>query len=276
VDGVLVGQTPGLQRVPVEPGQHTLSLRREGYTTASQSVTVGEGAEVELPLAPKEDAVALVTSGAQVTLQASEDLVVVTVDGVRRGLWLAPLKLAPGPHLLLIERGGFYPVLQRVTLSSSQELTLPITFEPTAELRAELSAGRTRNHVLGVIGMGAGVALAGSMVAVLQLNIAQRASFEAQQKQLAAMISGECFLQGIDCNGAIQDINRRIEGTRVGDTLAWTGIGVGAAAAVAGLVLYLIAPDPSRYDRPANESMVPLIGLAPISGGGLLAASGRF
>ena len=52
-----------------------------------------------------------------------------------------------------------------------------------------------------------------------------------------------------------------------------TGAVVGAAALIAGVVLNLTAPDPSRYDRPASDSLLEL-SLAPLPEGGPWASRG--
>lgn len=275
VDGVLVGQTPELLLIPVEPGQRTISVRREGYRSASQQVSVGEGAELELELTLEEDASALATSAAQLTIQASEDQVVASVDGVRRGPVTGPLKLVPGPHVVLLERGGFYAQQQRISLSPREETTLAVTFEPTPELRATMADARRRNQVLGWVGIGAGAALAGGMAAVLASNAAFRASVPAANAELARRnATGQCGMD--DCIGAIERNDANVVSTRTTDGLAYGALGLGAAALVTGVVLHLTAPNLARYDRPANESLMPEVGLAPVPEGGLLTASGKF
>lgn len=273
VDGVLVGQTPELLRVPVEPGQRTIALRREGYRTASKQVSIGEGAELELELDPQEDTTS--TEGALLTLQPSEDQVVVTVDGTRKGPYVAALKLTPGPHVLLLERGGFYSVERRVSLQPREETSLPITFEPTAELRASLVDARSRSRVLGWVGIGVGAGLAGGMVAILAANGSARAQLKAANADLETKYSTPYCTVQFDCVASHADNEAKIRGTGTGDALAIAGLGVGAVALVTGVVLNLTAPDPTRYDRPASDSLLEL-SLAPLPEGGLATASGRF
>lgn len=277
VDGVLVGRTPELLRIPVEPGRRTVSLRRAGYVSASKDLQVGEGAEVELELDPQEDRETLVTDGATLTLSSSEDHVVLTVDGQRRGEYVSPLRLPPGPHTVVAERGGFYPEVRRVTLGASEAQTLTLTFEPTAERRAELAVSQSQHRVFGWLGVGVGAALAGGMVGVLAADASWRDTLQARNDQLAEKnLSGACIIEGIDCVAEIAANDRRVQSTGTTDALAATGLGVGVAAVVTGVVLLATTPDTSKYERRVDESMQLELSLAPAPGGGLFSLSGRF
>ena len=134
VDGIRVGTTPDVVKFAVMPGSRTVSVRRDGYRSAEKTVTLPEGGEVELELAPTPDESAPV---AEVKVTTSEDQVTVVADGQRQGL-LGPtgLRLPTGPHLLTFERGGFYPVRRAVTLTPSTVESLDLVFEPTPALRA--------------------------------------------------------------------------------------------------------------------------------------------
>lgn len=277
VDGVLVGRTPELLRIPVEPGRRTVSLRRAGYVSASKDLQVGESAEVELELDPQEDREALVADGATLTLSSSEDHVVLTVDGQRRGEYVSPLRLPAGPHTVVAERGGFYPEVRRVTLVGAEEQTLTLTFEPTAELRADLAARQSQHRVFGWLGVGVGAALTGSMVGVLVGDASWRDTLRARNATLAEQnLSGVCAREQRDCVAEIDANNRSIQTTGTSDVLAVTGLGVGVAAVVTGVVLLATTPDTSKYEHRIDDSMQLELSLAPAPGGGLFSLSGRF
>ena len=109
-DGQRIGTTPLSASFPLLPGAHRIELRRAGYTTASWISTLGEGASGEVALEPEEDATALASTAGTVALSFDQTQVVVAIDGRPRGVYGEALRLAPGPHHLVAERGNFEPV----------------------------------------------------------------------------------------------------------------------------------------------------------------------
>jgi hypothetical protein len=157
VDGQLVGVTPDVTKVPLMPGARTLSVAREHYASAELVVNVSEGGVVDVPLEPTA------TPGeetAQVAVTSTEGSVTFTVDGLQGGLLeeKATARLVPGRHRLAFERGGFFPIRREVWLASSRVQTFDLVFEPTAELRAELTASRALRRIAGFTAIGLGAA----------------------------------------------------------------------------------------------------------------------
>lgn len=279
VDGMRVGTTPDVVKLAVMPGARTISARRDGYRSVEKLVSLPEGGEVEVELLPVPDEGA---SGlAEVTVTASEDQVTATADGVRLGLvGASALRLPPGPHRLVFERGGFYPVRRSLSLAASASERLEVFFEPTPELRAELVSAQGWHRLLGWIGVGVGVAgLAGSAAyqfgylgseaARIEREIAE---FERQNRARTG-----CYAMDPVCSDLIA---ARVQQKRQVDSLTAVGVAgfiVSGLALGAGIVSLLTSPNVSKYDRRPSGDYLQELGIAPLPGGGAaVVASGGF
>lgn len=280
VDGQRVGTTPDVVKIAVLPGTRTVSARREGYRSAEKTVVLREGGEVEVELVPIVDEAG--SSLAEVSVKASEEQVTATADGQRLGLVAASaFRLPPGPHLLTFERGGFYPIKRALTLAPNASERLELVFEPTPELRAELTSSAGWHRLLGWIGVGVGVAgLAGSAAYTFGYLGPTRAQALAEYNSLNDQADRKtgCFLDRAGCEAAIATAQTQI---RQGDSLMAVGVAgfiVSGLALGGGIVSLLTTPDLGRYDRqPSNTDFLQQLGLAPLPGGGLaVAASGEF
>ena len=145
LDGELVGRTPLTSSLTLMPGNHKVELARSGYRTARTELTLGDGASGEITLEPEEDKAAVGRIGGDLKLVITETEALVTVDGTPRGPYTAALRLAPGTHHLLIERGGFRPLERDVEVAGGQTTVIPIALDPTPEMR-ELYVGRARSQ----------------------------------------------------------------------------------------------------------------------------------
>lgn len=280
VDGVRVGTTPEVVKVSVLPGARTISARRDGYRSAEKSVSLPEGGEVEVELVPVVDESA--GSFAELSVKASEDQVTATADGQRLGLVAASaFRLPPGPHLLTFERGGFYPVKRALALAPNASEHLELVFEPTPELRAELTSSVGWHRLLGWVGVGIGVAgAAGSAAYTFGYLASTRATVLAEYNALNEQADRKmgCFLDSAGCQGAIMNAQAQL---RQVDSLYAVGVAgfiVSGLALTGGLIVLFTTPDLGRYDRqPSNGDFLQQLGLAPLPGGGFaFAASGQF
>lgn len=270
VDGIRVGTTPDVVKFAVMPGSRTVSVRRDGYRSAEKTVTLPEGGEVELELAPTPDESAPV---AEVKVTTSEDQVTVVADGQRQGLLLPTgLRLPTGPHLLTFERGGFYPVRRAVSLSPSTVESLDLVFEPTPELRAELASASSTHRLLGWIGVGVGAAgLAASAAYTFGYLPGERARANREIDEFNRQVDTRtgCYAMDPSCQKLIDIRNDQL---RQADTLAAvgvTGLIVSAAVLGGGIVSLVTTPDLTKYDRPpANDDFVRDLAVAPLPGGG--------
>lgn len=280
IDGVRVGTTPEVVKLSVLPGARTISARRDGYRSAEKNVTLPEGGEVEVELVPVVDEGA--GSLAELSVKASEDQVTATADGQRLGLVSSSaFRLPPGPHLFTFERGGFYPVKRELSLSPNASEHLELVFEPTPELRGELTSAVGWHRLLGWIGVGVGVAgIAGSAAYTFGYLAPTRAQALAEYNSLNDQADRKtgCFLDRSGCEGAIANAQAQL---RQADSLYAVGVAgfvVSGLALVGGVVSLLTTPDLGRYDRqPSNMDFLQQLGLAPLPGGGFaFAASGQF
>jgi hypothetical protein len=285
VDGLRVGTTPDVQKLAVMPGARVVSARRDGYRSAEKSVNALEGGELEVELVPVPEADA--ASMAEVAVQASEDQVTTTVDGQRLGLLgLAPLKLVPGPHLLTFERGGFYPVSRLLTVAPSAAERLSVVFEPTPELRAELSSSRGWHQLLGWIGVGVGVAgLTASAVYQFGYLGAERAraerdiaTFENQARRMIGAPNGCYANPDGNCENLIAERRQQLRQIDGYTALGVSGFIISGLVLGAGVVSLVTSPNVSKYDqRPVGGDYLQELGIAPLPGGGAaVVASGGF
>lgn len=281
VDGQLAAHTPLIQSLTVVPGAHSVEIRRPGYITARQDLTLGDGATAEVTLEPVEDPSAVATTGGVVSLDISEAHANVTVDGKPRGVYTGSLRLPPGGHLVMIERGGFEPVMREVTIDAGRATTLRLLLEPTPEWRAAYVSRATRQRTWGWISTTAGLVIAGGAVGFLAWNAGQQsaAQNDANRLHTAEVNSTDpCnFRAGTNlsqCNQQIQQDNSDASADGNRAYIGYFGIGIGAAATLFGLYLLLSNDDPHRYDPKehpdvARSTVVPFGWRDPSGGGGV-------
>ncbi len=288
VDGQLAAHTPLLQSLTVAPGPHSVEVRRPGYVTARQDLTLGDGATAEVTLEPIEDPSAVATAGGTVSLDISESHANVTVDGKPRGVYTGSLKLPPGGHLVLIERGGFEPVMREINIDTGRATTLRLLLEPTPEWRAEYVSRTTSRRTWGFVTTVAGLAVAGGSVAFLVVNQANsNAAHQDAINQLAKINSDNpsepCSRAAggnpAQCNAQINADNSTVSNASTLAYVGYVGVGLGAAATAFGVYILLTNDDPHRYDpkdkaTAVGGSIVPFGWRAP--GGGGLGLSATF
>ncbi len=264
-DDQKVGTTPLAASVSLAPGNHRIELRRTGYATARSEIALGDGATGEVSLEPDEDAAAVLSLGGRLALDIGETQAVVTVDGRPRGVYVLPLRLAPGPHHVLVERGNFEPFERDIVAQTGATVTFHVELEPTPEFRARYESRAQSQRSWGLIGMIGGAVLVGGGAGLVAYDSKQRSSGQAtinqldaqsalgqvcHQGQLFATYQQNCLNPLAAANGTVSDANTR-------DIFGWSAVGVGAAAAVLGIVLF-VTSDPHAYDRPNGSA-----GLAP-------------
>lgn len=279
VDGVLVGTTPLAATIPVTPGDKTVRVARDGYLGLEKHLALGEGAFGELAFDLEEDRAATAQAGALLRLLPSETEPTVTVNGVRRGVYAGPLVLPPGRHVLLVERGGFYPERREVTLLPSSELSLDVLFEPTPELRADLETRRAWHRNLGIAGLSlGGLGLAGG-AGYLVYN--KTAVAEIERQYIAARdrrANDPACTTGQDktCDAAVDDALIRLQAGQNREVIGWVLLGAGAVVTAGGLAALFTGPDLDKYrPRPAGD-LAPELTLDVGLGPDRVVVSGRF
>ncbi len=279
VDGVLVARAPFFTSVALEAGSRQLELRREGFRSQLQTLTLAEGGTGEWQVDLDEDPVVAERRGGTLRASAGEGAIDVTVDGRRRGV-LTELKLVPGVHLVRFERGGFFPEVREITVRPLETTTVELTFSPTPELRASLSKDRAFYRTLGtssliggaVVAAASGVYLAYTAISIDQLD--QRIAYLSTFRT-----TNDCPGDNgttVHCEPLIEAATDERNKARGYLPIGVIGAAVGVVALGVGVWAMLMAPDPNRYDRPKSTTLIDDLALVPMPGGGLFALSGHF
>lgn len=131
VDEESVGFTP-LEPVELEPGSHTLRVRRGGYTEFASVIEIraGETETVSVDML----ALAMV-----LTVRSTPDSANVFVDGTFRGPAPIEIELPEGEHSVRVVAPRFQEVIRQVTARPGQTELLSVELEPIPE---ELLEGR--------------------------------------------------------------------------------------------------------------------------------------
>jgi hypothetical protein len=287
VDGERVGKTPLEASVTTTPGKHLVEVRRNGYTSASHEIMLGDGARGELTLDPKVDSSALGREGGWLAIRTSETQSVVTVDGEEIGLLSGPIQLPAGPHRLHVERGGFLPAERDVDVPLGGTSKVAVAFEPTPETRAQFVSGAQSRRTWSWIALGAGAAVVAGGVVVALASQGQlagaRDSFSAAEADIQPGGGGSCDPRGFvadpaACKAKINDAASKVDNLETTRTVGWVAAGVGGAVLATGAVLLLTADSPHKYDeRPTDRlfgrwRVVPELGLR----GGFVSAATQF
>ncbi len=280
VDSQVVGKTPLSTSLSIVPGKHTVELRRAGYTTAKQEVDLGDGATGEVTLEPVEEASAVARDGARVVLEISEPEALVTIDGTARGLYTKSMLLAKGPHTLLVQRADF-ETFEREIVVGDTGTTVKVELVPTPEKRdAHVSSARL-HRTLGIVGIGAGAAVAAGSVVFLVVNGGSKSDAQTAYDQIVKESqpgSGErCdpkSQQPDDCVPTLESRKKDLDSAKNRDVIGYVGAGIGGALVVAGIVVLATGGDPHKYDRfdskasAKNFRIVPTGWFLPGGGGG--------
>lgn len=260
VDGAPVGTTPLSASLALAPGEHTIEIRRPGYRSAKQTVSLGPASNGTLTLDPEPDPTALATEGGSLELVLSEPDAVIAIDGVPRGGYAGPLRLPQGQHVLRVERAGFTPLERKVTVPKGGSTRVAIELQPTAEYRANYRSRTVSQRTWGYLSLGTGAALAAAGVAFVFVNQSAEDDKKAEFDKQAARNGpgGDCDKdageQTATCVNQLKRALSDLEDVRSREKFGWIGAGVGAAVAGLGVVLLVTNDDPSRYEpRPESD-----------------------
>ena len=287
-DDQRIGKTPMAASISLAPGAHRVELRRAGYVTAGVEISLTDGATGEVTLEPSEDPAALVASGGELALDVSETLPSVTVDGRPRGVYAAPIRLAAGPHTVVVERGDFAPAVREVTIDAGRTTTVRVALEPTPEYRNRYASRAQAQRTWGLVGIVGGAVILGGGVALVAYDASRRSYWHGQADTLNAAVQ---LHSGSSCDPASQDSGTpqyraqcldplaaaysNVSDANTRDYFGWSAIGVGAAGFTVGLILRLTADDPHKYDQATTPAarLVPTFWTARGGGGATLTGS---
>ncbi|MFO0678695.1 MAG: PEGA domain-containing protein [Polyangiaceae bacterium] len=255
VDSQVVGKTPLSTSLSIVPGKHTVELRRAGYSTAKQELDLGDGATGEVTLEPQEEASAIAREGVRLTLEISEPEALVTIDGTSRGLYAQSFMLAKGPHTLLVQRADFEPFEREIVVAGSST-NVKVDLVPTPEKREAYVSNARLHRTLGIVGIGAGAAVAAGSVVFLVVNGGSKsdaqAAYDEIVKQSIAGSGERCdprSQQPDDCVPTLDSRKKDLDAAKSRDVIGYVGAGIGGALVVAGIVVLATGGDPHKYDR---------------------------
>jgi hypothetical protein len=125
VDDKEVGPLPrGTVEVP--PGEHTVVVRRPGYRDFSRRVSALEGEVTEV-------GVLLEAVAGFVSVKADVEGARVFINGEDKGtVPLEGLTLPPGSYEIVVQREGFRPETQRISVRVGKEYTVDVNLRPEA------------------------------------------------------------------------------------------------------------------------------------------------
>lgn len=280
VDGLAVGKTPMRSTIAVDVGSHRVEVRREGYRTASESVTIAEGGSAELTLEPKEDASDLRLHGGRLKLAVSPADASVFVDGARRELPTEGLLLAAGLHVLRFERRGHDTIELELDIPRRGRTERAVVLTPTPEER-ELSASTARaRRTGGGIAIGVGGSVSVAAVALLGWNVANKADIDrrtGEREDATGEFEG-CghgeLLQPGPCSDRNLALARDTDAATAIDVASSIGLVLGAVGAVTGAVI--VATTKGAPAAPKVEDWAILPAVVPVRGGLFVGAAGHF
>jgi hypothetical protein len=281
VDEHAVGKTPLAASLALPAGNHVVEVRRPGYVTVKQSVSLGPGSSGELSLEPTIDPTALERDGGYLELKVSEKESTTFVDGQPRGIYTAPLHLPRGVHTLRVEHAGFFPFERKVDVPQATSKTIAVDLLPTPELRAAYRSRTTSQRTWGYITAGVGAALTIGGATYLVVNKHQHddkeAAFQRQLKRAAP--GGDCDATtqtAPDCEVALKLALNDLDTVTSHQKYGWIAGGVGVATLGLGIVLLVTNDDPNRYEPKPESDVFGKLTLAPlfVPGGGGVALTG--
>lgn len=267
LDGQQVATTPFTSTIAVQPGLHELVASRPGYQKVQQTLSLAENAAEVVTLALVPDG----THAVALQVQPSETQAVVSIDGARVATG-APVAIPVGPHEVKVEREGFFPMHQAVTLEG--DLTLPATLEPTSQTLVALEQSRWLHRFWGTVGLVVG---AGTIAGGVVVTVNQQAQVDSLQKIVDEMST--CNPGHMQCDFSLdakqknQDDLYALQWGRLGGILLG---GLGALIVGAGVVSFATAPDLSRYENQSTSGTLAPISLSLGVGPGSVTLAGRF
>lgn len=286
VDGALVGQTPLRASVTTEPGERSVELRRPGYRTQKQVITLQDGARGELSFDPEVDP--SVSNGGRLRLVINEGDIFVTVDGRAHGVYRASISVPAGPHALRLERAGFEPLDRLVQVPSGGDIDIKVDLRPTPETR-EAYVQNARSYrrwawttlISGAVvaGVSGGLALWGhSQISGAEHKLTTLQQSAVPRSQLGCDPTFVLPTQVDRCTQEISDAQNSLDNYRNLRLAGIIGAGVGVALVGVAAALFVWSPDSTRYDRQETQFLsvrfVPSLSVSNDGAG--LSVLGRF
>jgi len=197
--------------IEAKPGKHNVKLTAPGYFPESRAFDLEEGAVVALDVALRE-------LPAQVTVDTASGAQI-SVDGryVATTPQLAPLELEPGAHLFTVVKNGHLAFSEEIDLGRGESRRIP----------APLRSSSQRFVSYSLLGVSAAGLVAGGVFTGLAVAAQSQAQSILDQTR-AGNVPAEKLSEYNQALASRTDFSR----------VAGIGFGIGAAAGIAGVLLY--------------------------------------
>jgi hypothetical protein len=283
VDGQEMGKTPFAVTLALAPGRHQVMLRRAGYHTVTREVTLTDGDTGDVAADLEEDHAALSALGGLLALDDRQPGALVTVDGRDRGPYQAALLLPPGLHRLQVARAGYFPFDAPVAIETGKTTAVRVRLRPTPDTLDARHARVRAQKLRAWSTMGGGLLVAAAGGTFLLINQSAKSSADENLRQVEALYERgkdrQCDQDGNPANPPgcavwLDEAQQRVDRVRGRDPWGWIAGGVGAAAAVVGVVLLAAVDDPTLPDgettpvasRPRAIAIAPTVSAFPRGG----------
>lgn len=255
LDGEEVGVTPLADGVAVSPGPHVVELSRTGYRTQRVTVSIHAGEVEHLDVSLRSLEQISPSIGGIIEVTASEDDVVVHLDGETFEPGIVPA----GPHRVEVIRPGFRRWAREVNVSPGSTVRVEAQLVPTQAYRSAYEARARSYRVIAWVLLGVSLGAAAGGIGLFVWNYQNEDDRVQEMRDInARIISGEL------APGEEADLQARWEQLNSDDNLytIFNGVSAGIWAlsgilAVVGGVLLGVGPNPGRY---RDVSVVPSLG----------------
>lgn len=255
-----------LQLVSVKSGRREKGETVTGATEQQLIVNVTPAVVklVQPILKDRSGSLVMLSSEAGSTVKVDDVVVGVTPLDSR-------ITLAGGPHIVAVEKDGYVTWQKEVRVTpgglaeeSARLVPSPDTIEAYESKQTKLRIGAYSSTGLAVAGIAAGVVFQFLASQEYNSNFAS-----AREKLNQGVESGDVDGTTVDYRAVAGASKAKITTYQL---VSFIGIGVGAAAAVAATVLWVLSEDPGKYRAYRNVS----IAFMPTLNGGFAALTGHF
>ena len=256
VNGKRVGATPLPASIAVPPGKVTVELQRAGYLTASQTISLDEGARGELTFTLEEDPAAAATLKGRLVVTASELGAEMSIDGAPRRPITGAVSLPVGPHHVRVEKDGFEVAERNIEIVNGQDASLLVTLVPTTATESQRDAARATMRTVGwSLAIGGAALLVGGVI----YGLVSQGNVTSSQNTLNAMLASDmqpvinanpnpCFYDpnivgnagnfgAAGCQGFLDTDKNKVNTAKLERDIGFGVAGLGVVAIVSGVIV---------------------------------------
>jgi hypothetical protein len=138
VDNKDMGALPMASALPMTAGEHTVAVRRLGFSDFTRRVTIQQGK-------PSELAVALEAVAGVVTVTADVAGASVSINGQAKGQApLANVVLKPGSYEIVVSKDGFQPETKSLAVKAGKDYAVTVSLRPAEATKPPVVATADR------------------------------------------------------------------------------------------------------------------------------------